>query len=102
MEHKLELLPSAWEDLQKIEDRYILLFDMDTALKVTDHILDAIERLEIFPESGSLLPDAWLNTQGYRMVIVKHHAAIYRKIEEVIYVYRTVDMRSEYTKLFYG
>ena len=54
--------------LEKIEDYYILQFDVRTALKVSDHILDAIERLEQFPDSGSVTPDNWLNEQGYRML----------------------------------
>ncbi|EOS70425.1 hypothetical protein C817_05801, partial [Dorea sp. 5-2] len=53
MKHRVEILPSAWEDLKKIEDYYILQFDVQTALKVSDHILDTIERLEQFPDSGS-------------------------------------------------
>ena len=80
MKHRVEILPSAWEDLKKIEDYYILQFDVQTALKVSDHILDTIERLEQFPDSGSATPDDWLNEQGYRMVICKRHIAIYRVI----------------------
>lgn len=49
---------------------------METAIYVTNSILDTIERLECFPESGSLTPDEWLNQQGYRMVICKKQVAI--------------------------
>ena len=100
MKYKVEILPSAWEDLKKIEDYYILQFDVRTALKVSDHILDAIERLEQFPDSGSVTPDNWLNEQGYRMLICKKHIAIYRVIREIVYVYHIADSRTEYTKLF--
>ena len=74
---------------------------MDTALKVSDNILNAVERLELFPESGSLIPDNWLNEMGYRMVICEKHVAIYKKIGEVVYVYHIADTQTEYTKLFY-
>jgi len=57
MKYKVEILPTAWEDLKGIEDYYAVQFDAETALKVSDHILDAIERLEDFPDSGSLTPD---------------------------------------------
>lgn len=100
MKYKVEILPSAWEDLKKIEDYYILQFDVQTALKVIDHILDVIERLEQFPNSGSTTPDDWLNEQGYRMVICKKHVAIYRVIRETVYVYHIADTQTEYTKLF--
>ena len=79
----------------------MIQFDIDTALKVTDDILNTIERLEDFPDSGSLTPDTWLNEQVYRMVISKKHVAIYRQIKDVVYIYHIADTKTEYTKLFY-
>lgn len=101
MKYKIEILPTAWEDLKQIEDYYILQFDVETAIKVSDHILDVIERLADFPDSGSLTPDKWLNDQGYRMVICKKHVAIYRLIDDTVYIYHIADTQTEYTKLFY-
>lgn len=101
MKCKIEILPSAWEDLKKIEDYYLIQFDLKSAIKVSEHILNAIERLEDFPDSGSMTPDAWLNEQGYRMVICKKHVAIYRQINDLIYIYHIADTQTEYTKLFY-
>ncbi|MDL2250880.1 toxin ParE1/3/4 [Lachnospiraceae bacterium PM6-15] len=97
---KVEILPTAWEDLKKIEDFYTIQFGVESAIKVTDHILDSIERLEVFPESGSLTPDKWLNKRGYRMIICKKHISVYRRIGEMIYVYHIADSQTEYTKLF--
>ena len=101
MAYKVEILPTAWEDLKRIEDWCLIQFGVETALKVSDQILDAIERLERFPDSGSLTPDEWLNHQGYRMVICQRHVAIYRQIEQKVYVYHIADTQTEYTKLFY-
>lgn len=101
MRYKVEILPAAWEDLKRIEDWYLVQFGVETALKVSDHILDAMERLEIFPDSGSLLPDEWLNQQGYRMIICERHVAIYRQIEKAVYIYHIADTKTGYTKLFY-
>lgn len=100
MKYKVEILPSAWEDLKRIEDYYVLQFDVKTAIKVSNHILDVIERLEQFPDSGSLTPDDWLDEQGYRMVICKKHIAIYRVMKETVFVYHIADTQTEYTKLF--
>lgn len=99
MRCRVEILPSAWEDLKNIEDYYLLQFDAQTAIKVSGHILDCIERLEEFPDSGSRTPDDWLNENGYRMVICKKHVAIYRQIEETVYIYHIADTQTEYTKL---
>lgn len=101
MTYKVEILPTAWEDLKRIEDWYLIQFDVETALRVSNHILDVIERLESFPDSGSLTPDEWLNRQGYRMVICEKHVAIYKQIDKVVYVYHIADTQTEYTKLFY-
>ena len=101
MAFKVQILPTAWEDLKRIEDWYFVQFGSETALKVSDHILDAVERLEMFPDSGSLLPDEWRNKQGYRMVICEKQVAIYRLIGQTVYIYHIADMKTEYTKLFY-
>lgn len=101
MRYRVEILPSAWDDLKRIEDYYLIQFDAQTAIKVSDHILDAIERLEEFPDSSSPTPDLWLNEQGYRMVICKKHVAIYRQIEDAVYIYHIADTQTEYTKLYY-
>ncbi|MBE5063941.1 type II toxin-antitoxin system RelE/ParE family toxin [Lachnospiraceae bacterium DSM 108991] len=101
MKCKVEILPSAWEDLKAIEDYYLIQFDVQTSIKVSNHILDVIERLEEFPDSGSMTPDEWLNQQGYRMVICKKHIVIFKQVNSVIYVYHIADTQTEYTKLFY-
>lgn len=101
MAYKVQILPTAWEDLKHIEDWYAVQFGVETALKVSNHILDVIERLEEFPDSGSLTPDEWLNQQGYRMVICKKHIAIYKQIDMVVYIYHIADTQTDYTKLFY-
>ena len=101
MAFRIEILPTAWEDLKRIEDWYAVQFGVESALKVSDSILDAIERLEMYPNSGSLTPDTWLNQQGYRMVICHKHVAIYKQVGEVVYVYHIADTHTEYTKLFY-
>lgn len=101
MTYQVEILPSAWEDLKRIEDWHLMQFGVETALKVCDSILDAIQRLETFPKSGSLTPDEWLNQHGYRMLICKKHVAIYRQIENKVYVYHIADTQTEYTKLFH-
>lgn len=101
MLYKVEILPTAWEDLKRIEDWYLVQFGIETALKVSDNILNTIERLEQFPDSGSLTPDKWLNEMGYRMIICEKHVAIYKMIADVVYVYHIADTQTEYTKLFY-
>lgn len=100
MSYSVDILPSAWEDLKEIEDYYMMEFDAITALNVTNSILDSIEKLEQFPDLGVFTPDAWLNSLGYRMVICKKHVAIFKIIEDTIFIYHIADTRTDYPKLF--
>ena len=82
------------------KSNYAFIFDAETAIKVSDHILDGIERLGDFPDSGSRTPDDWLKEQGYRMAISGKYVSIYRVIKDIVYIYHIADTRTEYTKLF--
>lgn len=98
---KIEILPSAWEGLARIKYRVQADFGEDVALNVADRILDSLERLEQFPDSGSMTPDPWLNNLGFRMVISnKRNVSIFRRVGESIFVYIIADTRTEYTKVF--
>lgn len=97
---KIKILPTAWEDLKYVEDWCLVQFGAETSLKASNHMLDAIERLEEFPDSGSMTPDEWLNHQGYRMVICEKQVVIYNRTDEIIYVYHIADTQTKYTKLF--
>ena len=77
-QYKVEILPTAWEDLKSIEDYYLLQFGVESAMKVTDQILNSIERLELYPNFGSLTLDKWLNRKGYHMVISEMYVSIYK------------------------
>ena len=100
MKYKVNILPTAWEDLKRIEDYYLLEVGVDTALKVSNHILDILERLEDNPESGSFTHGEWLNERGYRLVTCEKQVAIYKVIGDEIFVYHIADTRSDYVKLF--
>ena len=97
---RLEILPTAWKDLERIEDWYAEQFSVEVAIKVIESILNSIENLELFPNLGVFTPDEWLNEQGYRMVICGLHVAIYKIVGGVIYIYHIADTRTDYPSLF--
>ena len=101
MIRSVELLPSAWEGLLKIKHHVAEVFDEKTAEKVTNTILDSLERLQSFPDSGSLTPDPWLNSLGYRMVISdRGNVSACKRTGDTIYVYLIADAGTEYTRTF--
>lgn len=96
---KLQILPSARMDLAMIEDWYRANFDDDTALKVTNTIVDALERVTVFPDSGKPLLIFGLDRPGLRVVYCKRHAAVYRHLGDSVYVYHIFDTRRDYLKI---
>lgn len=73
----------------------------DTALKYLDKIETAINRLQDFPESGSIPRYSTLKKQGYRVLIVERHLIFYKvfKEEKKVIIYATPDSRREYLNL---
>ena len=65
-------------------------------------VVQFIEWLEQFPDSGSAIPDDWLNEQGYRMIICKKYVAIYQILHETVSAYHIADTQTEYKKLLSG
>ncbi len=100
MQYKLEILPSAFKDLENIQDWYVWKFGNQTAEKVIDHILGAVENLIAFPNLGTITPDKELNEQGYRMLIIEKHVVIYKIVGNIIYIYCIFDGRRDYPSLF--
>lgn len=40
--YRLEILPTAWKDLEKIEDWYAEQFSVEVAIKVSESILNSV------------------------------------------------------------
>ena len=49
-QYKVEILPTAWEDLKSIEDYYLLLFCVESAMKVTNQILNSNSSTSVIKE----------------------------------------------------
>ena len=98
--YNIRVLPEALEDLYNIESWYIYNFNKDVAVKIRTVILNAISQLEFFPELGSLTPDEYLNQLGFKQLICKRHAIIYRAIEDTIFIYHIFDTRRDYPNIF--
>ncbi len=75
--------------------------NVDIALGYLDKIETAINRLQDFPESGSIPRYSILKKQGYRVVIVERHLVFYKINEEdkLVIIYAVLDGRREYRNL---
>ena len=74
---------------------------IDIALKYLDKLEEAINRLQEFPNSGSVPRYSILKKQGYRVVIVGNHLVFYKvdESEKQVVIYAIVDGRMEYKNL---
>jgi len=75
--------------------------NVDIALGYLDLIETAINRLQNFPESGSIPRYSILKKQGYRVVIVERHLVFYKinEKDKLVIIYAIVDGRREYRNL---
>jgi len=85
--------------LEEIARVYMELAGAESARRITDHILDSLDRLKTFPLSGSLPRDRWLREAGFRLVISGKFLAAYRLIDSTVFVYHIAHGASDYPKL---
>ena len=100
VKYKVELLNPAWIDLDSIADYHLLEVGPDSAQKITDKILTALERLESFPLSCPLVPYRELAEQGYRMMVCGKYVCIYKLYGNVVYVHHITAAAINYPALF--
>ena len=74
---------------------------VDIALGYLDKIETAVNRLQEFPESGSIPRYSILKKQGYRVLIVERHLVFYKinEKDKIVVIYAIVDGRREYLNL---
>ena len=101
VEFHLQFLPAAVEDLDKIADYYLQLNGADSAERITDQILETVEHLERYPHLGSLHPDPVLASMEYRRIVSGNYVCVYRVIGDTVVIYRIVNGRTDYPRLFY-
>ena len=97
--YKLAILTPAQRELEELARVYLELAGADSARRITDQILDSLERLKAYPLSGSLPRDRWLRDAGYRLVISGKFIAAYRLIERTVFVYHIAHGASDYPTL---
>ena len=99
-EYQVELLGPAWLDLDAISDFHLSEVGPASARKITDKILNALERLESFPLSCPLVPYNELAEKGYRMLVCGKYVCIYNMIGNTVYVHHIVVAATNYPALF--
>ncbi len=97
--YQVEILVAAWQDIDKISDFYLKMVGAASAEKITNRILDTLEKLAAFPYMGAQHPDSKLAQLEYRKVICGDYVCIYKVIDDHVYVYRIVNAKTDYPRL---
>ncbi|KUO68676.1 MAG: hypothetical protein APF77_14825 [Clostridia bacterium BRH_c25] len=97
---KVEILTPALNDIDQIADYHLLAVGPISAEKITDKLLDSIEKFGEYPLMGTEHSDSVLQKKGYRKLVCGEYICVYRLIDDTIYVYRVVHGATDYPKLF--
>lgn len=96
---KLVYLAPAAQDMEEIVKFHIANVGPASARKVYSTMEDAIDRLADYPLLGQTHPDPILAENGFRkLVLTKTYVAVYKVIDDTVYIYRIVNGRMDYPR----
>lgn len=97
---KLVYLEPARIDFEEIVKYHINEVGPQSARKIAEKMESSIWKLEEFPLMGQTHSDAILAANGFRkLVLTKTYVAVYKIINDTVYIYRIVNARSDYPRL---
>ncbi len=101
--NELQYSPEAISDLDGVWT-YIFeeLQNPDGAKNTVDAIMDRIDKLADFPQSGQSLSAATGIESDYRYVVCGNHVAVYHLEEATIRIDRVFHQRQDYVRILFG
>ena len=98
--NKLVYLTPAAEDIEEIVKYHLNEAGVESAQKIYNRIKTEINKLPDFPLLVQIHPDPLLASQNYRkLVITSTYVAVYKVIDNTVYIYRIVSGKTDYPKL---
>ncbi len=103
MRSNIRYSKEALRDLDDIWDHIAHELQNPSAAKHTvDKIIDAVSRLEDFPEMGSPLSAVVYDSSGYRFLVSGNYMVFYRPHGSNVYVDRVLYGRRDYLRILFG
>lgn len=96
--YNVDLLPAAYSDLDEIFD-YITAENPQAADRMLENIMQSLQRLESYPQSGAPLLERSLKKYTFRTVVIDPYIAFYRFIENKVIIYRILHGARKYSLL---
>ena len=97
---QVKYLDEAELDLAYIDDYCIENFGLAVANEVQEYILTTIDNLAIFPDIGIPINEPGLAEMGFCILILKKQVAIHKRVNDVIFIYRILDIQRNYVEIF--
>jgi plasmid stabilization system protein ParE len=95
---EVRFLQEALDDLDEIVS-YIAQDKPAAAWRMHDKIIQYAEDLSFFPEMGHLPRYAKIRKAGYRMLIAKPYILFYKKIDDIVFIYRVIHGARDWKRL---
>ena len=96
--YKVKLLIEARLELRDIAAYHKMKVGVISARRITNRILDAIDKLSTFPEMGIMPSSKMIAEAGYRMLIVEEYLCFYHVAGDSIFVSHIVNGSVDYIK----
>ncbi len=85
-------------ELRDIAVYHKLKVGNNSARRITDRILDALDRLVDFPEMGNTPPSKMIAEAGFRVLIVDDYLCFYQVLDDKVLVYHIAHGSTGYIK----
>jgi toxin ParE1/3/4 len=95
---KLKFIPQFYEELEKIK-HYVALDNIKMAKTVVANILNDLERLETFPESGKSLANLIGRETKYRYIATYDYATLYFVDKDVVIISTIIHFSRDFNAL---
>lgn len=94
----VKLLTEARLQLRDIAAYYKMKVGPSSARKITDRILDAIDKLADFPEMGMVPHSKMIAAAGYRVLIAGDYLCFYQVVNDTVFVNQILHTSTDYIK----
>jgi len=84
--------------IRDIAAYYKMKVGSSSAHKITDHILEAIDKLADFPEMGMVPPWKMITDAGYRVLVVGDYLCFYQVVNDIVFVSHIAHTNTDYIK----